>query len=99
MKPATNPRDLHTLAARNHEEAAQLHRDAAQCHDQNRVMAAQTSATSAMECCNRAQTHSAAACESSAHHAAMAQEGVSQTEGHANDTHRPLNGTLRLKPR
>ncbi len=99
MKPATNPRDLHTLAARNHEEAAQLHRDAAQCHDQNRVMAAKISATSAMECCNRAQSHSVAACESSEHHAAMAQEGVSQNEGHANDSNRPPAGTLRLKPR
>lgn len=99
MKPATNPRDLHTLAARNHEAAAQLHRDAATCHDQNRLMEAQSSSNSALESCNRAQTHSVAACESSAHHAAMALEGVPQTEGHGNDLHRPLLGTLRLKPR
>ena len=57
---------LHKQAASDHEEAAKHHHKAAECHDQNKVSDAKSSSKSAMDCCNKAQKHSASACESSA---------------------------------
>jgi hypothetical protein len=57
---------LHEQAASEHEEAAKHHHKAAECHSQNKVSDAKGSSKSAMECCNKAQTHSATACENSA---------------------------------
>jgi hypothetical protein len=104
MKPATHPRDLHTQAARNLEEAAQLHREAAMCHDQNRLVAARRSAKSAMECCARAQVHSQTACESSEQLVEMHDDldhGSISAMGHMHEPalRGPAQGTLSLKPR
>ena len=57
---------LHKQAAIDHEEAAKHHRKAAECHDQNKLSDAKASSKSAMDSCNKAQKHSATACESSA---------------------------------
>lgn len=109
MKPAPSPWDLHTQAARNHEEVAQFHRNAAVCHAQHQDAAAQISAHSAMECCTRAQSHSEAACRSTvqataqaaAHPPAQAsawqeQAGMGGSEATRQSTR---VGTLHLKPR
>jgi len=57
---------LHKQAAIDHEEAAKHHHKAAECHDQNKMSDAKGSSKSAMDCCNKAQKHSATACEHSA---------------------------------
>jgi hypothetical protein len=57
---------LHKQAASDHEEAAKHHRKAAECHDQNKLSDAKVSSKSAMDCCNKAQKHSATVCECSA---------------------------------
>jgi hypothetical protein len=57
---------LHKQAAIDHEEAAKHHRKAAECHDQNKLSDAKASSKSAMDSCNKAQKHSATACECSA---------------------------------
>ena len=65
--PNTNQASgLHKLAAGEHEVAAKHHRKAAECHDQNKLSDAKASSKSAMDSCNKAQKHSATACECSA---------------------------------
>ena len=57
---------LHKQAAIDHEAAARHHCKAAECHDHNKPSDARNSSRSAMDCCNKAQKHSATACECSA---------------------------------
>jgi hypothetical protein len=57
---------LHKQAAIDHEAAAKHHRKAAECHDHHKESDAKDSSRSAMDCCNKAQKHSATACECSA---------------------------------
>ena len=66
MSNTNQASDLHKLAAGEHEAAAKHHRKAAECHDQNKLSDAKASSKSAMDCCNKAQKHSATACENSA---------------------------------
>jgi hypothetical protein len=66
IMPNTNQASgLHKLAASEHEAAAKHHHKAAECHDQNKLSDAKASSKSAMDCCNKAQKHSATACECS----------------------------------
>lgn len=64
--PNETASSLHQQAARDHQDAANHHRNAARCHDQNKVSEAKASSSSAMECCNAAQSRSMSACECSA---------------------------------
>jgi hypothetical protein len=58
--------NLHKQAANEHEEAAKHHHKAAASHDQDKLSDAKASSKSALDSCNKAQKHSATACENSA---------------------------------
>ena len=52
----------HKQAAADHQETANYHLKAAECHEKNDVIDAKDRSQSAMECCNKAQTQTEAAC-------------------------------------
>jgi hypothetical protein len=56
----------HKQAATDHETAARQHRKAAEHHDKNMLFDAKHSSASALECCDKAQKQSVAACQISA---------------------------------